>query len=344
MIISLHETCFEYFQRRLIEGWKCIKLEGYNATFLSPEGIKRELDLRSDIETLRPSAAGDATGITFQIPDSTFHFDKVDEIEYDSDTTYVRSFSKKGPFDEYDLYNLADSNVGIGIINKVNIFAVCIGSQGMGTAGSLKIKVKTHATEYAYDKGQVHDSVWTSYSQELNANPNTTVGWTWNEIDALQVGPNHYYETNAEIFTTQVYIEVDYTYGSLKTEIKSEATASDAEIAAVGGKRSLTIRNHLIQTQTVANLIAKTYLNEYKDQKTKLVVTKPNPAPYTIGDTIKREGATIPYAAAASVVISYAAAVDGLYYYNLAERDMLIRKLNINFSAGNYVSVIELED
>jgi len=77
-----------------------------------------------------------------------------------------------------------------------------------------------------------------------------------------------------------------YPYGANKTEIKSEATASDADIAKVGGKRSLTIENHLIQNQTIADLISAAYLADYKDQKTKLVVTRPSPAPYEIGDTI----------------------------------------------------------
>lgn len=134
-----------------------------------------------------------------------------------------------------------------------------------------------------------------------------------------------------------------YPYGSFKTEIKSEATASASDINAVGGKRSLTIKNHLIQSETVADLISAAYLADYKDQKTKLVVARPTPAPYEVGDTIKRIGAKLPYYTAVSALISYAAVADAEHYYNLARQDMIIRKLNISFSAGNYVSVIELE-
>ena len=78
-----------------------------------------------------------------------------------------------------------------------------------------------------------------------------------------------------------------FPYGSFESRITAEATASDADIALVGGERSLAIDNHLIQTQTIANLVAAAYLADYKDQKTKLVVTKPTPPPYSIGDTIK---------------------------------------------------------
>jgi len=144
-------------------------------------------------------------------------------------------------------------------------------------------------------------------------------------------------------YGSYVEFKTAYSYGANKVEIKSEATASDADIALVGGKRSLTINNHLIQTQTIADIVSAAYLADYKDQKTKLRVTKPTPAPYTIGDTIERIGAKLPYYAAVSALISYATAADAVHYYNLAGRDMLIRKLNVSFSAGNYVSVLELE-
>ena len=146
-------------------------------------------------------------------------------------------------------------------------------------------------------------------------------------------------------YGSYVEFKTAYPYGSFKTEIKTEATASQSDIDAVGGKQSLLIENHLIQNQTTADLIAAGYLADYKDQKTKLTVTKPTPAPYEIGDTIKRDvGAELPYYFSSEALISYAAAIDAVHYYNLAGRDMLIRKLNVNFSAGNYVSVLELED
>ena len=145
-------------------------------------------------------------------------------------------------------------------------------------------------------------------------------------------------------FGSYLEFKTAFPYGSFESRITAEATASDTDIAKVGGERSLAIENHLIQTQTIADLVAAGYLADYKDQKTKLRITKPTPPPYSIGDTVERISAKLPYAPAVSAVIAYAPAVDGLYYYNLAGRDMLIRKLNVSFSAGNYVSIIELEN
>ena len=137
-------------------------------------------------------------------------------------------------------------------------------------------------------------------------------------------------------------------FGSVESTVDATATASAADIAKTGGKRTLTIDNHLIQTTVVAQAVADAYLADYKDQKTKLTITKPTPPPYEIGDTVKRDyGETeLPYYAATSALISYIAATSGVHGYfsaGISPQDMLIRKINLGFSAGNYVSVLELE-
>jgi len=137
-------------------------------------------------------------------------------------------------------------------------------------------------------------------------------------------------------------------FASVESTIKTTATASAADIAKTGGKRTLTIDNHLIQTTVVAQAVADAYLADYKDQKTKLTITKPTPPPYEIGDTVKRDYSEteLPYYAATSALISYIAATSGVHGYfpaGISLQDMLIRKINLGFSAGNYVSVLELE-
>lgn len=75
-------------------------------------------------------------------------------------------------------------------------------------------------------------------------------------------------------------------YPSKRIAITAEATASAAEIEAAGGKRTLTIHNHLIQDQDTALEIANAYLAEYKKQKMKIRITAVAPIPYEVGDTI----------------------------------------------------------
>ena len=88
-------------------------------------------------------------------------------------------------------------------------------------------------------------------------------------------------------FGAYVQFKTAVPYWSKKIEIKAEATASAEDIAKVGGKKTLTINNHLIQNMSIAQNIANAYLAEYKDQKEIIVVNRPIPLPYEIGDTIR---------------------------------------------------------
>jgi len=131
-------------------------------------------------------------------------------------------------------------------------------------------------------------------------------------------------------------------YPSKKIAITAEAIASDAEIEAAGGKRTLTIRNHLIQDQAAAQAVADTYLAEYKKQKLKVRITTTTPLPYEVGDTIRQKSERMPYYPADEAKVPYAPAVEGKYYYD--SRNMIIRKINLRFSGGNYTNILELED
>ena len=76
-------------------------------------------------------------------------------------------------------------------------------------------------------------------------------------------------------------------YPTSKIAITAEAIATAGEIAAAGGKKTLKINNHLIQDTATAQAVADSYLADYKTQKKKLVITRPTPPPFVIGDTIK---------------------------------------------------------
>lgn len=110
-------------------------------------------------------------------------------------------------------------------------------------------------------------------------------------------------------------------YESAKITIKAEATASAGEILAAGGKITLSIRNHLIQTIAKAQSTADAYLSEYKTQKLKIRVKTPTPLPYEEGDTI-------------GVLITD----------SLPKRNMVIRKISVKMKGGLFEAEIELED
>jgi len=221
MEIVRHETCLEYFRRRLSEGWKCISLEGYHAVLLSPEGIRRELDLRNDVLTLRPNAAGDETNVPYQYPTSGSHWDKVDEASADNGATYVMSIAN-----DYgrDLYALPNHTTESGDISSIIAYARCYISGGyLGTRTSFKICIKTDSV-VTEDEQTINYGNWKTYSKTWAVNPADNQAWGWADIDAMQVGIALRWGAEVGINAshmdtecTQIYVEVNYTPVAAKT-------------------------------------------------------------------------------------------------------------------------------
>ena len=179
--MKLRETCLGYFKRRLKEGWKVISLRGYNAILQSPEGAIKELDLRHDVLTLRPNGAGDSAQ-NAPYPDSgEANWEDVDEEVADDDTTYVKANS--GETDD-DLYAIPTTSLS-GTINSVTIYTRV--KEEQGNSAEAWALLKTHATVYT-GNGHLDDSDWTTHSDVWTTNPNTGSAWTWDEINALQIG------------------------------------------------------------------------------------------------------------------------------------------------------------
>lgn len=148
-MIALHETCLEYFRRRLAEGWRCISLEGHNAVLLSPEGIRRELDLRNDVETLRPNAAGDETN--WSPLGGGDNYEEVDEAVADDDTSFNRSSI---------------------VFEGTGDFYISIKENGITTDSGLK-------------EGTLN---YVDYYEQWNTRPSDSGPWTRDDIVALQIG------------------------------------------------------------------------------------------------------------------------------------------------------------
>lgn len=225
---SFNETCQEYFNRRIREGWKCISLEGHNAVLLSPDGFKRELDLRNDVETLMPNAGGDETnlnyfaGVEFLPPDVDHNWEQMDDHDVngdpdpDDDSTVVETTGEEQVW-KRDLYNLPSHSAGSDTINKITVFTRCKNYPG-SSSGIIKICIKSDSvvTEGAA-KGVAAESTWENFSDEWAQNPapDPDEDWTWDDIDDLQIGVSLCTLTSKdETFSTIIYVEVDYTPAS----------------------------------------------------------------------------------------------------------------------------------
>jgi hypothetical protein len=164
-------------------------------------------------EILRPNAAGDETNLT-KSGSGGDNYDRIDETSPDGDATYVAS----GDADYIrDLYNLDDSGVGAGNINKVTVYARCR-SSGTISWASLKICIKSGTGDGAPDTVSEGSEItlngmsYEGYSNEWSTNPATGLAWTWDEIDKLQAGLSGKRPFYAQsTLCTQFYVEVDYT-------------------------------------------------------------------------------------------------------------------------------------
>ena len=108
---------------------------------------------------------------------------KVAEETPDGDSTYV--YTNSSVWQE-DLYNIADHSTGVGTINYVKVYLECR-ADASPTQASVYTHIKTNETEYNGSEETVTTS-YATYSYQWDYNPQTTQPWTWDEIDALQIG------------------------------------------------------------------------------------------------------------------------------------------------------------
>ena len=163
-------------------------------------------------ETLRPNAAG-----TYSQADPVGEVSNylcVDEEVADDDSTYVET---SGGATEIDTYNIPDHSEGYGTISSVTVYVRC---RATTTADlhAAETAIRTQGSDY-FGTYTLLPTSYTDYSTTYNVNPNTTNAWTWDEIDALEIGVRLYDNDDGEVRCTQVYVEVDYAAPALSGNV-----------------------------------------------------------------------------------------------------------------------------
>ena len=172
----------------------------------------------SDNETFRPNAAGDETLISEQEPNTGEHWEKVDDSTSDDDSTYVATSNENW---QEDLYSTANHTTGSGTINYVRVYMVARATGAPLQTGAY-VHIKTNNLEANGTAVTVTES-YAPYYYQWDTNPQTGEAWTWDEIDALQIGVGLRASRTtggpAGKYTrcTQVYAEVNYTTSTYNT-------------------------------------------------------------------------------------------------------------------------------
>ena len=87
-------------------------------------------------------------------------------------------------------------------------------------------------------------------------------------------------------YPTPHYSPHGQDYREIETKVFAEVLASQGIIDFSGGKKTLPITNHLIQTNPDAKTIADNYLDRFKLAKTRMSVSFPTPLPFEREDTV----------------------------------------------------------
>jgi len=193
------------------------------------------------IETLRPNAAGDACFIPSESGCSACpsHFDCVFEAVADENITMLRS---QNALWKYDLYNIPNSGVGAGTINKITLY---FRVRCYLNANTVKGAIKSNGTiTYTAEKNPTAEfgsGVWHTYTNDWAQNPVGPAAWDWADIDALQIGVALKSNGTAWLNCTQIYVEVDYSPPGWTGKISGVANPAKvmgvavADIASVKG-------------------------------------------------------------------------------------------------------------
>ena len=158
-------------------------------------------------EILNPNAAGDETNIQSQLGAGA-HWQLVDDWPaHDGDGTVVYTANNSW---EEDLYNLPSHSATSGNVTYIKVYIV-YRSTAVPSQTNAYVHIKTNGVEYNGNQETMTTS-YATYSYQWNTNPQTSANWTWNEIDALQIGAGlREPSKNQYVRITQVYAEVNYT-------------------------------------------------------------------------------------------------------------------------------------
>lgn len=191
--------------------------------------------------TLRPNAAGDICNVPFQIGDACpDHYKNVDEVTPDEGTTQVYSAAYSHNATPHDLYNIENHTTEVGAITNVRVYARMRDNATNRLVDRAYLHMKTGGTNYF--KRFTLTTSWANYYEDWAINPQTSLAWTWDDIDALQIGlglfnprrPSSGWSGKYE-YCTQMWIEVTHVVIVAPAVTTDPATGVGTNAATLNG-------------------------------------------------------------------------------------------------------------
>ena len=191
--------------------------------------------------TYRPD--GDSSVSLYDYPTTpTTHYDDVNEVSQDGDTSYVRSIA----FNYVDHYTMDDSSGRTEVITKVTLYGYFkLGFTSGDYAARFEMKL---GSTVEYGTGLSLTDAYTLQSWERTLNPDEET-WSWDDIDDLLIGC--YLITVFEgpsVFMTQIYAIVTYTNEA------PETPTLDTFTGLIDTDKMLAEYNYVTQNVTAVDL------------------------------------------------------------------------------------------
>ena len=149
--------------------------------------------------TYRPTAAGTYTNVA---SGDTPHWDAVNEVSADDNTTYISTSSASYQVDTYNFANPTQT----GTINSITLYFRCAAATGTDYG---KAAIYVGSTLY-YGSEEAVTTSWTTKSKTWTTNPATSSAWSWSDLNSLEIGVA-LKKGSAVVMCTQVYLVIDYT-------------------------------------------------------------------------------------------------------------------------------------
>ena len=152
--------------------------------------------------TIRPTGVGNASNLQ-AVGDAPGH-NCVDDVTPDDNTTFVRPTAGT----QQDTYQMADHTTEDGVISNVRIYIRAV--KVTDSSETARIVLRTNSTNYYTSATIVFITFQDSYI-DYTENPNTSLDWSWTDIDNLEAGTELKFVATQGPRCTQVWVEVTWT-------------------------------------------------------------------------------------------------------------------------------------
>jgi len=115
--------------------------------------------------------------------------------------------------DLYNIESLESKSVPVGsTFDQVVIYARC-GLSSIAHGQRFRIAIKTNGAEYYGAWQNPIVAQYLTFTKTYSTNPNTSLAWTWAQLNALQIGVDLDPNGNSvfPVYGTQVFARVTYT-------------------------------------------------------------------------------------------------------------------------------------